>query len=232
MQPYYYRSTPSQKRPPLRATREGHIRRHFMKTLTIFVVIALVATGSVAADKYFLQAKTITPVKAVIRTKVAPVVAPTGNQYSAAPVAPVVNHCATNSVSKVVLVSISARHLWACQGTQELYNSPVVTGISYLAADLTPPGTYHVYDKVTHTVLTGSDSTGSWNDPVSYWMPFLDNQYGAYGFHDATWRPNSAFGNISPNSANGSHGCVELPLATAAWLYSWVDVGTTVTITS
>jgi lipoprotein-anchoring transpeptidase ErfK/SrfK len=61
-------------------------------------------------------------------------------------------------------------------------------------------------------------------------MPFLDNQYGIYGFHDATWRPSSAFGNINPYSTNASHGCVECPLATAAWLYHWAQIGTAVTV--
>jgi lipoprotein-anchoring transpeptidase ErfK/SrfK len=63
-------------------------------------------------------------------------------------------------------------------------------------------------------------------------MPFLENQYGSYGFHDATWRSASDFGNISPDSSDASHGCVELPLATAKWLYSWAAIGTTVTIKS
>jgi lipoprotein-anchoring transpeptidase ErfK/SrfK len=81
-------------------------------------------------------------------------------------------------------------------------------------------------------VLTGCDTTGCWKDPVYYWMPFLDNQYGSYGFHDATWRADSAFGNINPDSADASHGCVETPLATAKWLYNWDQVGTTVTIES
>ncbi|MGH7194071.1 MAG: L,D-transpeptidase family protein, partial [Candidatus Saccharimonadales bacterium] len=53
-----------------------------------------------------------------------------------------------------------------------------------------------------------------------------------YGFHDATWRPNSEFGKVSPDSSNASHGCVELPLSTAAWLYGWAGIGTTVRIES
>jgi lipoprotein-anchoring transpeptidase ErfK/SrfK len=143
-----------------------------------------------------------------------------------------VNACASNTLSQLILVSISARHLYACEGSLEVFDSPVVTGISYLAADLTPVGTYHIYAKETNQVLTGCDTTGCWKDPVSYWMPFLDNQYGSYGFHDATWRADSAFGNINPDSADASHGCVETPLATAKWLYNWDQVGTTVTIES
>ena len=98
------------------------------------------------------------------------------------------------------------------------------------AADMTPTGTYYISSKVTDTVLKGSDATGSWDDPVSYWMPFLHDGYGTYGFHDATWRADSDFGNIDPNSTNASHGCVELPLSTAAWLYNWAAIGTAVAI--
>jgi L,D-transpeptidase-like protein len=142
------------------------------------------------------------------------------------------NECAGNGLAKLALVSISRRHMWACEGAKTIYDSPVITGMSAYAATVTPVGTYHIYGKQTDTTLTGSDVTGSWNDPVSYWMPFLQNQYGIYGFHDATWRPNDAFGQVSPDSSDASHGCVELPLATSAWLYSWAPVGTTVTIRS
>lgn len=142
------------------------------------------------------------------------------------------DECAGNGLSKLALVSISRRHMWACEGAKTVYDSPVITGMSAYAATVTPAGTYHIYGKQTDTTLTGSDVTGSWNDPVSYWMPFLQNQYGIYGFHDATWRSNDAFGQVSPDSSDASHGCVELPLATSAWLYNWASVGTTVTIRS
>ncbi|MFI5270585.1 MAG: L,D-transpeptidase [Candidatus Saccharimonadales bacterium] len=140
--------------------------------------------------------------------------------------------CTGNTDAKHIFVSVSQRKLFACQQTKQVYVSPVVTGISYLQADITPIGTYSIYGKYTNTVLTGSDTTGSWNDHVNYWLPFLQNQFGIYGLHDATWRNNSDFGNISPNSPNASHGCVELPLDTAKWVYNWVDVGTQVTINS
>ncbi|HVX24636.1 MAG TPA: L,D-transpeptidase [Candidatus Saccharimonadales bacterium] len=159
--------------------------------------------------------------------------APAAHGAVATPISkPAVNHCAKNTRSKLALIDISQRHLWACEHGQTVYDSPVITGMAFLAADLTPTGTYKVYAKETDQTLTGSDSTGSWNDYVYYWMPFLENQYGIYGFHDATWRDDSAFGHVSPNSKNASHGCVELPLATAKWLYAWAKVGTTVKIQS
>jgi lipoprotein-anchoring transpeptidase ErfK/SrfK len=140
--------------------------------------------------------------------------------------------CASNTISQAVYVSISQRHLWACNDTTQAYDSAVVTGMENIPADLTPTGTYHIYAKQADLYLDGSDSTGSWHDHVYYWMPFLTNQYGVYGFHDATWRQPNDFGNISPYTTNASHGCVELPLSTAKWVYNWASVGTTVVIQS
>lgn len=154
------------------------------------------------------------------------------NNSSAVEAASTQAMCAANALDQSIVISINQRHLWACSGTRMVYETPVITGMQKLEADLTPIGTYHIYAKATDTVLSGSDSTGSWNDPVKYWMPFFDNQYGTYGFHDATWRKNSEFGNIDPNSDKGSHGCVETTLSAAKWLYDWAKVGTTVTIQS
>ncbi|HET8991478.1 MAG TPA: L,D-transpeptidase family protein [Candidatus Saccharimonadales bacterium] len=144
---------------------------------------------------------------------------------------PIANtNCTPNNLSQLVIVSISARHLWVCNGPNLAYDTAVVTGDEQYADTLTPLGTYHIYAKETNRTLTGSDENGSWNDFVNYWMPFLYNQYGAYGFHDATWRDPTAFGNIDPNSSTASNGCVELPLAAAKWIYNWAVVGTTVSI--
>jgi len=160
-----------------------------------------------------------------------PVITPPATSHNAAAALPK-TECSGNQLNQAVVVSIGQRHLWACEAGKIVYDTPVVTGIDYLAADKTPTGTFHITAKQTDQTLTGTDTTGSWSDPVKYWMPFLTNKYGAYGFHDATWRDNSAFGNISPNSADASHGCVELPLSASAWLYNWAQVGTTVTIKS
>lgn len=148
------------------------------------------------------------------------------------------SHCAGNTLDQEVIVSISKQHMWACLGSTTVYDSAVITGMEMYPADLTPPGTYKIYGRQTDQRLTGHDSTGSWDDPVSYWMPFLSNQYGVYGFHDATWRADSDFGKIDINAPftttakSASHGCVEMPLAAMKWLYGWAPVGTTVTVQS
>lgn len=154
---------------------------------------------------------------------------------------PAPNYCDGNS-GQTIIVSIAKQHLWACDGATSRYDSAVITGMEIYPADLTPTGTYQIYAKSTGQTLAGNDSTGSWSDYVNYWMPFLDNRYGTYGFHDLTQtangsngRSDSDFGNVDINAPytaakHGSHGCVELPLTTAKWLYDWSSVGTTVTI--
>ena len=204
-------------------------RRSFSKAFLLLVILVVFAGGGAA---YALHHKGKTAPAVRSTTTTAATTKKTATTTSTTPPTPVPNPCANNTDDQNIIVSISQRHMWACANTVSQYDTPVVTGMENLAADLTPIGTYHIYGKETDITLRGSDSTGSWDDPVSYWMPFLDNQYGAYGFHDATWRALGDFGNISPYSSNASHGCVELPLAAAKWLYGWAVVGTTVTIES
>jgi hypothetical protein len=200
-------------KPPAPANKSQRPRKFFIILLAVFVVVGFVWWHTEAANSGQISVKS----QAQAVAKVAP------------------NYCANNTLSQNIIVSISVQHLWACSGSHSVYDSAVITGMENYPADLTPTGVYHIYAKETDQTLTGHDSTGSWSDPVSYWMPFLDNQYGEYGFHDATWRSPADFGNINiynphTDAEHGSHGCVELPLATAKWLYNWSSIGTTVTV--
>ena len=211
-------------------------KRHMLPKI-VLIALLLVAVGGAVA--YGLNHETNKPTpkhNTVASTTPSHKTSATTGKTVPAP-SPVQNYCAGNSLSQLILVSISKQRLWACSASTPLYDSAVVTGMEQYPADLTPLGTYHIYAKQTDLDLKGCDSTGCWDDPVSYWMPWLDNQYGQYGFHDATWRKPSEFGNVNiyaPETAAvvGSHGCVELPLATAKWLYNWSSVGTTVTVES
>ena len=213
-----YRPTASYvRRPPARR------RRPLVRLVAVLCTVLVLGVGSYALAAHLRTPKTADP----------PATAPTSaNAAQQAAQTPPPNMCAGNTEAHDVLVSISKRHMWACAGSAAMYDSAVVTGMENLPADLTPTGTYHIYAKQTNLYLDGSDSTGSWHDWVNYWMPFLSNQYGVYGFHDATWRKDSDFGTIDPYSGQASHGCVELPLAAAKWLYNWAPIGTTVTIVS
>jgi lipoprotein-anchoring transpeptidase ErfK/SrfK len=227
----YYRSArrPDHSSEPAFIT--GSRRKLVPKRLviTVAIVAALVAIPLVRADN--APKKPASGQASTSKTAKSPKTAPTAPAAAAvATAAKPADRCAGNSRAKLALVSISQRHMWGCEQGKTVYDAPVITGMSAHASTVTPAGTYQIYGKQRDTVLTGSDETGSWNDPVSYWMPFLDNQYGTYGFHDATWRPGSEFGNVSPDSSDASHGCVELPLEAAAWLNGWAGIGTTVKI--
>ena len=63
-----------------------------------------------------------------------------------------------------------------------------------------------------------------WDVKVNYWLAFIG---GNYGFHDATWR--GEFGGYI-YTWDGSHGCVNLPLWAAEFLYDNADEGTPVFI--
>lgn len=219
---YYHsvrRPLPAVQVKPKRARGESALRRKL--ALTVFVLAALIGLpllrpfgGSDSA----LTAGSSQP-----------------NGGSAASVASVITPAAQQdrcggSHGKSIIVSVSQRHLWACHDGQSQYDAPVITGMLAHPETLTPAGSYRIYAKQKDTVLTGQDSAGAWRDPVSYWMPFLDNQHGTYGFHDATWRSQDEFGQIDPASDKASHGCVELPLASSKWLFEWAPVGTAVNI--
>jgi lipoprotein-anchoring transpeptidase ErfK/SrfK len=126
----------------------------------------------------------------------------------------------------LVVVSISQQELWACAGPDLVSASPVTTGASGLrnVHDATPTGTWRIQAKTTDVTLSGCDANGCWHDPVHYWMPFD----GPYGFHDAPWQT-FPFGSAA-YVTGGSHGCVHLPEAEMAWLYSWAPIGTVVRI--
>ena len=125
-----------------------------------------------------------------------------------------------------IYVSISEQTLWACTGPTLFTTTSVTTGASALTNvhDATPIGTFHIFNKVRNTVLSGHDANGSWRDPVAYWMPF----YGAYGFHDASWQT-FPFGS-SLYTTQGSHGCVHVPADILGSLFNWAPIGTAVTI--
>ncbi len=147
--------------------------------------------------------------------------------------APIYNPCSSNQLTKLIVVSISKRHTWACQGRSAVISTPVITGNENLASDLTPTGTYHIISKQKDVKLIGCDTDQPnvcWSDFVHYDMIFLYNKYGHYDFHDATWRTPKDFGNISPNSSNASHGCVETPINAMSQLYNWANIGTPIEI--
>ena len=152
-----------------------------------------------------------------------------GTRKTAVPIpnVPYVPNCYNNPAGKkLLLISISQQHIWACSGSAIVNQSAVTTGASALTNvhDATPLGTWHIYSKVRNTRLKGCDVNGCWNDAVKYWMPFD----GSIGFHDSAWQTFPYGSQLY--KTKGSHGCVHLPASMATWVYNWAPIGTTVTV--
>ena len=128
-----------------------------------------------------------------------------------------ITSCAGSPFAKLLLVSISQQHLWACQGGRQVNSVPVTTG-SVVDHDQTPVGSWRVQAKQRDRYLVGP----GYRDYVRYWVPFN----GDYGFHDAPWQTMPFGSKDWPQ--HGSHGCVHLPTPAMAWLFGWVGVGSTV----
>ncbi len=135
---------------------------------------------------------------------------------------------------ELIIVSISKQQLTAYNNGVVVFTTLVTTGKITLQ---TPQGTFHVMDKLRNIMM------------YSKWPPSSPNYYapehanyalqitntGIY-LHDATWRsvfgPGTEFPHNDPvfGPSDGSHGCVNLPLSAAQWLYYWTGVGTPVEI--
>ena len=123
------------------------------------------------------------------------------------------------SSGKYIEINLSQQYLWVWDNHQVVYDSPVTSGAVGVGLG-TVMGTFQIYAKETNRRLKGP----GYDVPVKFWMPF----HLGYGLHDAIWRKGKFGG--QDYIRGGSHGCVNLPDATAEWIYNWSSVGTPVYI--
>ena len=109
-------------------------------------------------------------------------------------------------------VNLSQQRLYAYDGDNVINSFLISTG-TWLHPTVT--GRYHVYVKLRYTDMTGADY---YLPNVPYTMYF----YQGYGLHGTYWHHN--FGTPM------SHGCVNLSIPDAEWLYNFSSVGTLVNI--
>ncbi|MDO4792221.1 MAG: L,D-transpeptidase family protein [Buchananella hordeovulneris] len=103
--------------------------------------------------------------------------------------------------------------------------STVVFGPVYMVsgADVTPTvtGTFRVWGKYASQTMRGENYDGTpYETPDVPWILYF---HSGYALHGAYWR--DSFGYAGPY---GSHGCVNLSVGNAQWLYNWAPVGTVV----
>lgn len=99
---------------------------------------------------------------------------------------------------------------------------PMVPGAP---ATPTAQGLFHVYLQYESQTMRGENADGS--RYVTPGVPWVTYFTGSYALHGAPWRSSFGWG-----GAAGSHGCVNMPVAGAKWVYDWVTIGTPVAVHS
>lgn len=115
-------------------------------------------------------------------------------------------------------VNLSQQWLYAYEGDVLVYSAPVATGKDGFN---TPSGNFAIYDKLPLQTMTGAANGETWNVPDVPWVMYI---YGGVALHGTYWH--NAFG----SGYRLSHGCINLSIPDAAWLYNWTFIGTPVSV--
>lgn len=120
---------------------------------------------------------------------------------------------------KWIDINLSKFTVTAYQGSTVIMQSPMVPGATKTP---TVTGTFYVWSKVPLQTMRGTNVDGS--SYVTPNVPWILYFHKGYATHGAYWR--TKFGYHA--GANGSHGCVNMPVNAAKALYDWANVGTKV----
>lgn len=112
-----------------------------------------------------------------------------------------------------VEINLTAQHLYFYKNGNLVVESDFVSG-NPSKGNGTPTGAY----SVTYTEKDATLKGQNYASDVSFWMPYCGN----VGMHDAPWR--NKFGG-SIYKTKGSHGCVNLPYASAKKIYENIAAG-------
>jgi lipoprotein-anchoring transpeptidase ErfK/SrfK len=134
---------------------------------------------------------------------------------------PIVPEAATEQSSpplgRLIDVSLSEQTLRLFEGREEVFRTPVATGI---AGAETPTGTFAVQYRMDRARFKGTYPDGRRYDVAD--VPWILAFWDDYTIHAAPWR--TQFGQV------GSNGCVTMPLEAAKFVYEWAEVGTPISI--
>ena len=189
---------------------------------TITLAVPLATTADAPASAAASSAKPATNDALLATASLAGVPAPPAN--------------APQVAGKLILVSEQQQWMWVYAQHKLVGSTAVTTGRPQLA---TPRGTFHVLSKAANLMFYSPWPPGS---PYYYTPEHIFHalyfRAGGFYIHDASWRemfgPGSNLPHINPDGTHetGSHGCINVTVAAAAWLYHWADIGTTIMITA
>ncbi|PDW03503.1 L,D-transpeptidase [Candidatus Viridilinea mediisalina] len=155
-----------------------------------------------------------TPLPTLVPAAPAPTAAPARAPAPAQASAPV----AGQGGGKQIVIDLSAQWLYAYEGTQRVFDAPVSTGRDGFN---TPVGRFAIYHKVPAQTMSGCSGGECWNVPN---VPHAMYIVGDVAMHGTYWH--NQFG----TGVRRSHGCINLPVGAAAWVYGWAPLGTPVTV--
>ena len=119
---------------------------------------------------------------------------------------------------RYIEVNLSSQWLFAFENKLQVYDAPVATGKDGFN---TPTGSFAIYSKLPMQTMTGSSGGETWNVPDIPWVQYV---VGGCALHGTYWH--DAWG----SGVRMSHGCINLNIDDAQWLYEWADIGTPVHI--
>ena len=124
------------------------------------------------------------------------------------------------SGAEEIVVSLGAQRLWSYEGEKMVLTTLVSTGTAETQEVATPIGHWQILVKMPMETMTGTiDGKPYEVDDVPYVMYFTNE---GHALHGTYWHNN--FGTPM------SHGCVNLPMDVAEWMFRWAPEGTPVTI--
>jgi lipoprotein-anchoring transpeptidase ErfK/SrfK len=121
---------------------------------------------------------------------------------------------------KEIVISVGRQSLWAYENGKLVTATLVSTGTADVIETTTPVGQYTILSKYQKQTMQGVINNEAYKVEDVPWVMYFDNLGNA--LHGTYWHEN--FG------APMSHGCVNLPMNVAQYLYSWAPEGTAVTI--
>lgn len=115
-------------------------------------------------------------------------------------------------------VDLARQQLLAYEDRLLVFTAPVATGRDGFN---TPRGAFAIYYRLPEQTMTGCLGSECWYVPNVPWVQYV---VGGVALHGTYWH------NAHGSGARMSHGCINLRIDDAQWLYEWADLGVLVQI--
>lgn len=113
-------------------------------------------------------------------------------------------------------INLEQQSLSVYENNQLIFATLIATGLDNL---WTRPGLFQIYEKHDTTAMSGDFSGGTGGYYYLADVPWTMYYDQARAIHGAYWRQKQFFG------YQGSHGCVNLAIGDARWVYEWANLG-------